>query len=275
VLFLSHGGGPCFYLDGNKFPRFKDIDKNSKGAQFFRNLPALLPRKPDAIVVVSAHWEDKGFNVGVNTPEEPLLYDYYGFPDDGYAPQLTYPVPTNHELAKRITNSLQGISGKPSRIVTKGFDHGVFVPLKLMFPNADVPIVEVSLDRNLLPSDHIKLGEALSYLRSENILIIGSGSATHNFNADERDSTKITQYLAWLKNTLESANPDNAAAVKTKIENMLVEDCPHASYFHPRIEHLLPLHVAVGAAFPFTSGAKLIFTQVFMGAFSMDSYMFS
>lgn len=134
---------------------------------------------PRAIVLISAHWEEE--NPTVLASEDPgLLYDYYGFPEYTYAPHLTYPVKGEPQLATRVVSLLDAAGLKPQIKTDRGFDHGVFIPLKLMFPEADIPVVQVSLTRDLDPGRHIDLGQSLAPLRQEGVLIVGSGSLTHN-----------------------------------------------------------------------------------------------
>jgi len=142
-------------------------------------LPEQL-RKPESVLVISAHWEENAATLlGAEAP--PLFYDYYGFPEEAYA--LTYPAPGNPGLAYRIARLLQG-SEIPTRIdALRGFDHGLFIPLKLMYPEAEIPCLQLSLIRGLDPALHVALGAALRDLKQENILVIGSGFSFHNLGA--------------------------------------------------------------------------------------------
>jgi len=138
-----------------------------------------MTKKPKAIVVISAHWEETNPTV-VAAADPGLLYDYYGFPDYTYAPHLTYPVKGDPALAARIMSLLEGAGLHPGSTTKRGFDHGVFIPLKLIFPQADIPVVQVSLMNSLDPARHVELGRALAPLRREGVLIVSSGSLTHN-----------------------------------------------------------------------------------------------
>jgi 4,5-DOPA dioxygenase extradiol len=137
-------------------------------------------RKPDAILVISAHWEESAATLlGAQTP--PMFYDYYGFPDEAY--EITYPAPGSPVLANRIAELLHQ-SNIPAHIdPQRGFDHGLFIPLKLMYPQADIPSLQLSLLRGLEPAAHIALGKALRDLMQENILVVGSGFSFHNMRA--------------------------------------------------------------------------------------------
>lgn len=212
---------------------------------FMRRLPARL-RNPEAILVISAHWEEHVATLLSNaTPG--LFYDYYGFPDEAY--EITCPAPGSPALAERITKLLNGNKIAADIDSHRGFDHGLFIPLKLMYPAADIPSLQLSLLRGLDPNIHLALGRALRELLTENILVIGSGFSFHNMSA-----------FAWDGNCV----PDSA---NDEFQDWLIEVCtgcmscaereqrlrewekvPSARYCHPREEHLLPLHVCVGMA---------------------------
>ncbi|CAM9634454.1 unnamed protein product [Discosporangium mesarthrocarpum] len=182
ALFLSHGGGPCFFMHDTE-GMFKDLNHNSEPAKWYRSL-AKDWTKPSAIVLISAHWEERGTVRVTSRQGHPLLFDYYGFPP--YTYELQYPCPGDPVLANRIIHLLQenGIAAEPER--TRGYDHGVFIPLKLMYPQADVPVVQVSLLKSLSAKEHLRIGGVLSGLHrdyGEDLLIIGSGQATHDLRA--------------------------------------------------------------------------------------------
>ena len=236
IVYFSHGGGPLPILG----------DESHKAMiEFLKQLPSHLER-PDSILVISAHWEeDVATLLGARRP--PLFYDYYGFPDEAYA--VTYPAPGNADLASRVVGLLQD-SKIHSRIdAERGFDHGLFIPLKLMYPRADIPSLQISLLRGLDPAVHIALGRALRGLRNENILIIGSGFSFHNLSAfswggaDEPDP-RNDAFQTWLIEICTSSSSQQER------ERHLVEweKAPSARYCHPREEHLMPLHVCVGVA---------------------------
>jgi len=170
IIYFSHGGGPLPILGDPSHKAMVD---------FMKKLPSQIT-KPDAILVISAHWEESAATLlGANNP--PMFYDYYGFPEQAY--KITYPAPGNPELADRIARLLKK-NNIPARIDPKrGFDHGLFIPLKLMYPEADIPSLQLSLLRGLNPAVHIALGKALHELMNANILVIGSGFSFHNQNA--------------------------------------------------------------------------------------------
>lgn len=308
IIFLSHGAGPAFLLDCTG-GSFKDADRSSSGASFVRRLQTFLPSPEThpikSILVISAHWEEASFTVDYQTGETKLLYDYYGFPTEGYPPFLTYPARTNLELAVKVEFLLKA-SNLDCKQKDRGFDHGVFIPLKLAFPDADIPVVQLSLKSDLDPSEHVRLGEALFPLRSEGVLIICSGQITHNDRRSRRpgiDGSADPQCVAftdWVNHLLCKANSGQTSDIEA-VRNSLINIqhvAPEYSYCHPRTEHFLPLHVAFGAAFPAINTSanfdcsekecandnnntefksvlvKRIFHDFVMGGMGLDSYIF-
>ncbi|MDE1463454.1 DODA-type extradiol aromatic ring-opening family dioxygenase [Spartinivicinus poritis] len=246
VLFISHGGGPL--------PLLKD-----KGHQeLVKNLSHIssIIEKPLAILVISAHWEEA--NPIVTSGESPsLIYDYYGFPEESY--HIQYPASGNPPLAQKIASLLKnnGIEAKLDN--DRGFDHGLFIPLKIMYPEADIPCIQLSLVNSLDPKKHIQIGKALAELRRDNVLIIGSGFSFHNLKAffgkfSDEEQEKNAAFENWLIETCVSQD-----LTEDQREKRLIEwhSAPAASYCHPREEHLLPLHVCYGLA---QSAVKQVFT---------------
>lgn len=222
---------------------------------FLRGITSRLG-KPSAILVISAHWEaDKATITSGKTP--PLFYDYSGFPEQAYA--IEYPVPGSPALAEKIFGLLQQHGIDAALDDQRGFDHGVFVPLKIMFPNAEIPCVQLSLLRHLDPSAHIKIGQALAELIKDKVLIMGSGFSFHNmeafFSANRNlPDSKNEAFQDWLIDTCTNkVMADEARQVQ------LIDwaNAPFASYCHPREEHLLPLHVCAG--FANTAAAEVVF----------------
>jgi 4,5-DOPA dioxygenase extradiol len=250
IVYFSHGGGPLPILGDEGHKSMVD---------FMVRLPAQL-KKPDAILVISAHWEETSATLlGLETP--PMFYDYYGFPPEAY--KITYPAPGSPELANRIVQLLE-MNKIPARIDTeRGFDHGLFIPLKLMYPEADIPSLQLSLLRGLNPAAHISMGKALRELTKENILVVGSGFSFHNlrafsWNGGIGSDARNDAFQEWLIQTCTGQDQQEQSV------QQLVgwEDAPHARYCHPREEHLLPLHVCVGMA---RKPAKLIFDDLILG----------
>src|SRR5690606_1762508 len=193
VLFIPHGGGPCFFMDWNPADTWVGM------GHFLRSVASTLPRKPSAIVMVSAHWLEAQFRVtGHARPE--LIYDYYGFPQHTY--ELTYPP----QLAEQIVQTLNDEGLEAAVDPERGFDHGMFIPLKLVFPAADIPVIQLSLRRDLDPAAHLAVGRALAGLRDQNVLIIGSGMSFHSMRAygDARFTAVSAEFDEWLTGAVES-----------------------------------------------------------------------
>lgn len=234
TYYLSHGGGPWPWM-----PQMHDAMQALERS--LRDIPGQLGTRPAAIVIVSGHWEDPAFAVMSNA-YPPMLYDYHGFPRHTY--EVRYTAPGAPGLAARVAGLIEA-AGLPSRLEPqRGFDHGTFVPLHVMFPAADVPVVQVALQHTLDPARHLALGRALAPLRHEGVLIVGSGQSYHNlqrFGAPGRAAS--VAFDQWLQETLVDADP-------AERERRLVDwqHAPAARLAHPREEHLIPLMMAVGAA---------------------------
>ncbi len=228
-----------------------------KTQHFLEGLPATLPSKPKAILVVSGHWEEPAFTA--STAAQPkLIFDYTGFPDDTY--RLTWPAPGQPELASRVA-SLLSDAGLPSALsATRGYDHGVFVPLKVAFPAAEIPVVTLSLASSLDPALHIAAGRALAPLRDEGVLIVGSGMSFHNLRAYNQPVTtgRARAFDDWLTAAVQSPASERDALLTAW------RQAPFAAFAHPREEHLVPLFVAAGAGGE--ASGKRIFTDDPMGA---------
>ncbi len=250
IVYFSHGGGPLPILGD---PGHQVM------AEFMTQLPEQL-KKPEAILVLSAHWEEP-FPTLMTAPNPPMFYDYYGFPPAAY--EITYPAPGSPELAEQISDLLKESGFNPQFDPHRGFDHGLFIPLNLMYPGADIPAIQLSLLNSLSPGDHYALGKALSNLNVENLLVIGSGFSFHNMAAFfHHDPAKISPRNDAFQNWLvETITGDMSETVR---ENQLTgwESAPHARYCHPREEHLLPLHMCAGLA---GSAGQLIFNDDIMG----------
>jgi len=234
-LFIPHGGGPCFFMEWTMGPR----DTWDSMAHWLRGLAATLTARPRAVLVISGHWEEDAFAVtGAANP--PLIYDYYGFPEHTY--QLKYPAPGDPALAAHSVSLLRD-AGLPARTdQARGFDHGVFIPFMLIFPDADIPIVQMSLHHSLDPELHLRAGRALDTLRDEGVLIVGSGLSYHNMQGFGGPNSKgvSEQFDAWLNETLCKEIVDQRALVQWAA-------APAARAAHPREEHLIPLMTAAGA----------------------------
>jgi 4,5-DOPA dioxygenase extradiol len=237
VLYISHGGGPLPLLG----------DEGHKEMVESLKWIAAKIKKPSAILVISAHWEEKipTITAGKNPP---LFYDYYGFPDEAY--EIQYPAPGEPGLASQVRQRLSD-RGIESRLdEQRGFDHGLFIPLKIMYPQAAVPCIQLSLVQGLDPAAHIQIGRALAGINYEDLLVIGSGFSFHNIRAffspvTSESQAKNEAFERWLIDTC--SNPEMDEPERTlRLVNW--ENAPSARYCHPREEHLLPLHVCYGLA---------------------------
>lgn len=249
VVYFSHGGGPLPLLG----------DPSHKAMIDFMHLLPVQLAHPSLILVISAHWEETQATL-LGSANPPMFYDYYGFPPETY--QVQYPAPGAPETANRIAAFLQE-AGIPSMVhPSRGYDHGHFIPLLMMYPQADIPTLQISLIRGLDAERHLELGEALRPLRDENILVIGSGFSFHNLSS-----------FSWRGNG--ELDPDNDAFQDWLIETLTLSDyadirrgllhweqAPAARYCHPREEHLLPLLVCAALA---QRPAEVIFDDKILG----------
>jgi aromatic ring-opening dioxygenase catalytic subunit (LigB family) len=235
VVFLPHGGGPWPFVEMGLDPA--EVEDLASFLRTVRN----APNTPRALLVVSAHWEERVPTV-MNGAHPPLLFDYYGFPPESY--RLTWPAPGEPKLAARVRELLGAAGFESAENAERGFDHGAFVPLKLAYPAADVPAVQLSLVSGLDPRVHLSIGRALAPLRDEGVFIVGSGMTYHDmrgFGRSEGAAVSET-FDAWLRETatLDPGERDRSLAGWA--------NAPAARRAHPREEHLLPLMVAAGAA---------------------------
>lgn len=237
ILFISHGGGPM--------PLLGDPDHREM-VDHLTEVAGTL-RKPSAILVISAHWEASVPTITAS-PNPSLIYDYYGFPPESY--DIQYPCRGEPALARKIHQTLE-TAGIPARLDNqRGFDHGVFVPLKLMYPEADVPCVQLSLVNTLDPETHLAVGRALQTLDYDSLLVIGSGFSFHNMRAfftphNQEIQTQNEAFEYWLKETCTDTSMSEAERYE-RLKHW--NQAPHARFCHPREEHLLPLHVCYGLA---------------------------
>ena len=238
TLFIPHGGGPCFFMEPPPAaPHLWD-----RMAEYLRSIAGALPERPRALLVVSGHWEAP--HPTVNTAARPaLLFDYYGFPEQTY--RLTYPVAGAPDLAAQVRRLLDAAGIATEADSARGLDHGVFIPLKVAFPDADIPVLQLSLQQGLDPAVHLAIGRALAPLRDHGVLIIGSGMSFHNLRTlfSGRGNAEAQAFDDWLVAAATDADPDRRDAALRAWES-----APHARDCHPKEEHLIPLMVAAGAA---------------------------
>lgn len=231
TLFIPHGAGPCFFMAWTRGP----ADTWARTEAFLRGLVDGLPEQPKAILVISGHWEAPVFTVGSGERPE-LIFDYSGFPEHTY--RLEFAAPGSPGLAGRVQSLLAGAGIASDADPSRGWDHGVFVPLKLVTPEADIPVVQLSLKASLDPAEHLAAGKALAPLRDEGVLIVGSGMSWHNMRGFSPAFTQASaEFDAWL-----------ADAVTDPAKLARWAEAPHGREAHPREEHLIPLLVAAGAA---------------------------
>lgn len=236
TLFVPHGGGPCFFMDPDGGPP----DPMWIAMQtYLAGLIASLPERPRAILLVSGHWETP--EIAINTGDgHPLEYDYYRFPPHTY--QLDWPSHGDADVVRRAGELLDA-AGFAHHGEARGWDHGVFIPMMVAVPDADIPLVQMSLRADLDADAHIAIGRALAPLRDEGVLIVGSGMSFHNQRARGPQVTPIAdEWDAAL--TAAVTDPDPAARAR---RIAAWETLPHAHFAHPEAEHLLPLMVALGA----------------------------
>lgn len=235
TIYLPHGGGPWPFMDTGAFATQQECDA-LRG--YLAGIPAQLPERPKAVVVVSAHWEAKVPTV-MTSPRPPMLFDYFGFPEETY--RLSWPAPGSPAVSARVRALLEGAGLPTAEDGARGFDHGTFVPLMLTFPGADVPTVQLSLQEGLDPQAHLAIGKALAPLRDEGVLLVGSGMSFHNMREFGRPNSS-EPFDQWLGQNVvkDQAARDQALARWT--------EAPSARKAHPREEHLLPLMAIAGAA---------------------------
>lgn len=258
TYFISHGGGP--------WPWLPDMRAAMHSLEVsLANMPAEVGVKPKAIVMVSGHWEADDFTVMASAAPG-MVYDYGGFPDFTY--QIKYASPGAPEVAMRVADLLKA-AGLPTHLdATRGYDHGVFAPMQIMYPDADVPLLQVAINRNYDPAQHIALGRALAPLRDEGVLIVGSGLSFHNmrgFGLQGREPS--AQFDAWL-------NAAMLAEPATRLDALLHwEQAPAARQCHPQEDHLIPLMAAVGAA-ENEKATRVYYEQRVFGHVTASSYRF-
>lgn len=254
VVFIPHGGGPMPLLDD---PAHREL------ADFMRGLSARLPR-PKAILLISAHWEEPIATLSSSAAPS-MFYDYQGFPPETYKYQ--YPAAGEPGLAQHVAQLLKAQGIEVRLDPKRGFDHGTFVPLMLIYPEADIPVVQLSLLHSLNSAALIAMGKAIASLREAGVLILGSGMSFHNMRAFFANSPTTTArsdvFDQWLTQTLTSTQLDKAEQQK-RLEDWQL--APEARFSHPREEHLLPLHVCFGAASHASDQAEKIFSGLLFDA---------
>jgi len=260
TYFISHGGGPWPWMKeqmGGVYDRLEDS---------LARMPADIGRRPRAVLMLSAHWEAPQFTVQTD-PAPGMLYDYGGFPDFTY--RITYPAPGAPAVAKRVREALAAAGIDSAEDGARGFDHGMFAPMAVIYPQADVPVLQLSLRQGLAPAEHLALGRALAPLRDEDVLIVGSGLSYHNLRAfGPAGRAPSAAFDAWLESTLAIADAATRSATLAAWDR-----APAARLAHPREEHLLPLMVALGAA-EAEVATRVYHEREFFGGMTVSSYRF-
>ncbi|MFQ1701548.1 DODA-type extradiol aromatic ring-opening family dioxygenase [Loktanella agnita] len=233
TYFISHGGGPWPWV-----PQMREIFANLERS--FVEMVDDLPQKPKAVLMISGHWEAEMVQV-MASPQPPMVYDYGGFPAHTYS--VVYPSPGAPEIAEKALNLLKDAEIAVELNVTQGYDHGTFVPMAIMYPQANVPLFQISLQASYDPATHLAMGRALAPLRDEGVLIVGSGLSYHNlrlFGPEAREPSD--GFDAWLHDAL-MQEPDARTAAMIDWES-----APYARVSHKQEDHLVPIFVALGAA---------------------------
>ena len=260
TYFISHGGGPWPWMKKEMGTAYSQLEAA------LADMPRQIGRTPRAILMVSAHGEEPAFTLQAS-PKPPMVYDYGGFPAHTY--QVHYDAPGSPELARRVQQLITA-AGLPAALdAERGFDHGAFSPMAAIYPQANVPMVQLSLKRGLDPAEHLALGRALAPLRDEEVLIVGSGLSYHNlrnFGPQAHDVSKA--FDDWLDQTVVQGAPGERAA---RLNDW--SSAPSARIAHPREEHLIPLMVAVGAA-ESEAGVRVYHEDAFMGGLVVSSFRF-
>jgi len=260
TYFISHGGGPWPWIKDQMPGDWTKLESSLQA------IPRELGLTPRAILAVSGHWEEADFTIQTH-PNPPMYYDYGGFPEFTY--HVQYPAPGSPEVAARVSELLDqaGIASRADD--QRGFDHGVFAPMFVSYPNADVPILQLSIKKGYDTAAHLAAGRALDPLRDEGVLIVGSGFTYHNLREfGPNGSHASREFERWLTTTLVNAPLDE------RRERLLEWDrAPGARRSHPAEDHLIPLMVAVGAA-EHDHGVRIYHEDNFMGSLTSASYRF-
>ncbi len=261
TYFISHGGGPWPWLEQEQLGR-----EHLHLAASLQAFPIEIGIIPKAILVISAHWEESEFTV-MSSAAPPMLYDYFGFPEHTY--HIQYPAPGAPQVAIRVRELLES-AGFPTRSdASRGFDHGVFAPLSVAYPEANVPILELSMRVDYDPAAHLAVGRALAPLRNEGVLIIGSGLSYHNLRQmGKQASVPSHQFDEWLTNVVCRST---SAARNQSLKDWSL--APSARVAHPLADHLVPLFVAVGAA-EREGGERIYHEDAFFGGVAVSSFRF-
>lgn len=257
TYFLSHGGGPWPFMMDQVGHLYGKLDAS------LRDIPRQLGVRPKALLVVTAHWEGRDFMLS-SSPQPPMIYDYGGFPPHTY--EVQYPAPGSPELAAQVQLLLEAGGHRAVLDAQRGFDHGTFSALYPVYPQADMPIVQLSLKQGLDPQEHLEVGRLLAPLREQGVLIVGSGLSYHNLRAFNAAGAAASHaFDGWLRATMALPPQQRTARL------LQWEQAPAARLAHPREEHLLPLMVVLGAAEQDAASVPY-HEEAFMGALAVSSF---
>ena len=261
TYFLSHGGGPWPWMKEERGATYDQLEASL--LQVRRGLGAA----PRAVLIVSGHWEADSFLLS-SAAQPPMVYDYYGFPEHTY--RIRYDAPGAPALAETVRDILSGGGLRSSLDPARGFDHGTFSLMQTMYPESDMPLLQLSLRADYDPEVHLKAGELLAPLREEGVLIVGSGLSYHDLRGlmSGTGAKASAAFDHWLNETLVEVSP-----VERRARLLRWQVAPSARAAHPREDHLLPLMLAVGAAGE-DAGARIFHQRDFMGAITVSSYRF-
>jgi aromatic ring-opening dioxygenase catalytic subunit (LigB family) len=260
TYFVSHGGGPWPFMKDQYGSIYDKLESS------LVDIPRQVGQRPKAVLVISSHWEEDGLMVSSGTAPG-MIYDYGGFPPHTY--QVKYPAPGSPELAQRVAE-LVTAAGHPATLdPARGFDHGTFSMLYPVYPQADMPVVQLSIKHGYDPLTHLEIGRALAPLRKEGVLIIGSGLSYHNLRQFGPGGSKPSkEFDAWLQHVLLKLAP-----AERSVALLHWSEAPYARMAHPREDHLVPLMVAVGAA-ENEQAACVYHEDDFFGSLAVSSFRF-
>ncbi|WP_109466344.1 DODA-type extradiol aromatic ring-opening family dioxygenase [Albibacillus kandeliae] len=259
TYFISHGGGPWPWIDDMR-RAFAKLETS------LAHMPAELPETPKAILMVSGHWETNEVAV-MHSAQPSMEYDYYGFPKHTY--DIVYPAPGAPALAERTAELLKAAGFAARLDDSQGFDHGTFVPAYIMYPEAQVPVFQVSIRKDYDPAKHFAIGRALAPLRDEGVLIVGSGLSYHNLRLfGPQAKVPSTEFDTWLAGVMQLPPAERTAAL------LDWESAPYARICHAQEDHLVPLFTALGAAEQDAATQVYHETGIF-GGVTASSYRFN
>jgi aromatic ring-opening dioxygenase catalytic subunit (LigB family) len=259
TYFISHGGGPWYWMPEMR-PVYRNLEKS------LQEMAREIGVTPKAILMVSGHWEESDFTV-MTSANPPMFYDYGGFPEHTY--RVKYSAPGSPEVALRIQELMQKAGFNTQTDSARGFDHGTFVPLAAAYPEANVPVLQLSIRKDYDPETHLAVGRALAPLRKEGVLIVGSGLSYHNLRQFGPQAVlPSAEFDAWLS---EAVTKSISEERNEKLRRW--SEAPSARSAHPREDHLIPMMVAAGAGEE-EKGVRVYHEDSFFGGITVSSFRF-